>query len=489
MHTDAYVPLSRGFDFHYGILTGGGSHTKHISVSGQVIARGQTDKHTFTGLNLWDNGKFSVDNTATSHSTVLYTKRAMDTIQHFAASGTDPWFVLLSYQAIHDPIEVGDEAFITETKCNAIDETLTNRRIMCGMMAEVDDGLKQIHTQLVSLKVWDRTVIVYASDNGGLLDHGSSNAPFRGEKGMYYEGGVHVPAFFSGGFLARQLAAKGVEPFTLSGLAHITDLHTTMLALAGYDYVFEESAAGVKLDGMDLWAQLFGGAEATARSEVLINANSELFGSSGALRVGDYKVLVNPDPQESTIYMQVKAHIQTQSTEVAPSELAEFAAKQTKNVLENKKYIFNVVRNPTEQDLGEACEVKEECSNLAEVAEFDQLSASLMKRFEEYRKASAPSSFAWQDDGAIANPMFFSNLWTPWRDLNGDPKVVYEGLARAASLATASASASGAAATSLAALTVASAGGSEVVTALVSGAAVIALIAGVAYKAGQKSMN
>lgn len=41
------------------------------------------------------------------------------------------------------------------------------------------------------------------------------------------------------------------------------------------------------------------------REEVLININSKLFGGSGALRVGDYKIIVNANPEESKIYSKV----------------------------------------------------------------------------------------------------------------------------------------------------------------------------------------
>ena len=113
MHQDEYLPLNRGFDNFYGvrmkrsvttlcatlhfvalilraahnayplrrlstqILTGGGSHTKHISVSQQVIARGETGKSVYTGANLWDNGAFSMDNQLPTHTTELYTKKEL----------------------------------------------------------------------------------------------------------------------------------------------------------------------------------------------------------------------------------------------------------------------------------------------------------------------------------------------------------------------------------------------------------------------------
>jgi arylsulfatase A-like enzyme len=494
MHTDAYTPLSRGFDLHYGILTGGGSHTKHISVSQQVVARGQEDKHTFSGSNLWDNGHASPDNMLETHTTELYTRRAVNDISTLEAAG-DPWFLFLSFQAIHDPIEVGNMDFVTKTKCNAISTDDNNRRILCGMMAEVDDGIKKIRQKLVTLNAWERTVVIYASDNGGLNSHGSSNAPFRGEKGMYLEGGVHVPAFIGGGYLTRSLSDAGLQPFTLTNLVHITDLHSTILGLGGYDLTKEEKLTGIKLDGIDLWSQLvptdIHASNEAAREELLINANSDMFSKSGALRVGDYKIIVNPDPQEAMIYMKVKAFIQSQATEVDPVDIVNYAKAQGAKLLDNKKYVFNVAKNPAELDGGDACQEKEFCANLADYDEYADLVNELSDRLESFRVASAPSSFAWEDDGPLAHPMFFSNIWTPWRDISGDPKVVFAALSKASGPMTNVIEGDGedVETMSLAATlsNVASeASGSEVFTAIAGGGALLALVAFTAFKAGQK---
>jgi hypothetical protein len=504
MHMNAYVPLSRGFDLHYGILTGGGSHTKHVSVSQKVQARGQADSHTFTGSNLWDNGEFAIDNQPGEHSTSLYTRRTMQTIAHLEASESKaPWFVFLSYQALHDPIEVGDEKFVTETNCNAIASELTNRRTMCGMMAEIDDGLAQIKTQLLAAKAWERTVIVYASDNGGLLSHGSSNMPFSGEKGMYFEGGVHVPAFFAGGYMTAALAAAGGVAFQMTNLAHLTDLHATIASLGGVDLTEDAAATGTILDGVDLWPQMTVAAKdaasaATAaasvegaRTEVLINVNSALFGNSAALRAGDYKILVNPNPQEATIYMKVKAHLQSSSVELTADEVAAVASEMTHVIVDGKKYIFNLAKNPTEIDSPNSCDDIEACGNLADVKGYEKLQADLEARLTALRLAAAPSSFAWQDDGILANPQLFNNLWTPWRDDNGNPKVVYQGLVNAGVTGTPGAALSGFAAQNVEnrvagsdALTSSSPTHASVFGALVVGGGLVALVAAVAFKAG-----
>jgi hypothetical protein len=502
MHMGAYVPLSRGFDLHYGILTGGGSHTKHVSVSQKVQARGQDDSNTFSGANLWDNGEFAVDYQPGEHSTALYTRRTVQTIAHLeAAEAKAPWFIFLSFQAIHDPIEVGDEAFVTDTKCNAIAAELVNRRTMCGMMAEVDDGLAQIKTQLLAAKAWDRTVIVYASDNGGLLSHGSSNMPFSGEKGMYFEGGVHVPAFFAGGYMTAALASSGGVAFQMTNLAHITDLHAIIATVAGVDLTQDAAVSGTILDGVNLWPQLTVSAKDAssavaaaaaapgARTEVLINVNSELFGNSAALRVGDYKLLVNLNPQEATIYMKVKAHLQSSPTELSADDVAGVALQMTHAVVDGKKFIFNLAKNPTEVDSPNSCGDVEACGNLVGVAGYEQLQADLEARLTALRLASAPSSFAWQDDGILANPQLFNNLWAPWRDSNGNPKVVYQGLMKSeetqfgAALAGFAQKAGGRESGSDA-----SAGGApthaSVFAALVGGGGLVALVAAVAFKAG-----
>lgn len=43
--------------------------------------------------------------------------------------------------------------------------------------------------------MWDNTLFVFASDNGGATDMGSDNGPLRGTKGDMYEGGIVTPAF------------------------------------------------------------------------------------------------------------------------------------------------------------------------------------------------------------------------------------------------------------------------------------------------------
>ena len=68
---------------------------------------------------------------------------------------------------------------------------------------------------------WENTVVIVFSDNGGKLEHGSSNLPFAGEKGQYWEGGTRVPAFISGGYVKNALLDRFEHVHTLTH----TDTH------------------------------------------------------------------------------------------------------------------------------------------------------------------------------------------------------------------------------------------------------------------------
>lgn len=106
--------------------------------------------------------------------------------------------------------------------------------VYAGMIASVDESVGRIMALLDELKLSDNTLLIFASDNGGVggyeregIRGGSitDNAPLRGGKGMLYEGGIRVP------YIARwpgKVAAGKVcdEPI------NSVDLYPTLLAVA-----------------------------------------------------------------------------------------------------------------------------------------------------------------------------------------------------------------------------------------------------------------
>jgi|SRR5690348_1256668 len=77
----------------------------------------------------------------------------------------------------------------------AVDEGRSETDVVRAKMIEHDEQVGVLLAKLKELGVDDNTIVIYSTDNGNELmmwpDGGT--APFRGEKGTTWEGGVRVP--------------------------------------------------------------------------------------------------------------------------------------------------------------------------------------------------------------------------------------------------------------------------------------------------------
>jgi hypothetical protein len=48
-------------------------------------------------------------------------------------------------------------------------------------------------------------------------------------------------------------------------------------------------------------------------------------------------------------------------------------------------------------------------------------------KWAAWQREAVPSTFAWEDDGPLADPALFGNMWAPWRDGDDTPKAHYFG--------------------------------------------------------------
>jgi hypothetical protein len=144
-------------------------------------------------------------------------------------------------------------------------------------------------------KLYDNSIIIMASDNGGSPIDGGNNYPLRGAKKTMFEGGQHVPSFIhSSKFINKANQLKG-SSFT--GLFHVSDWLPTLLA-ATSTQVDEEISD--KFDGLNQWDNLMNSMTTSSTTTTSSSTASdqaetaEMDGDSSSSSVRD-EVLLNID--------------------------------------------------------------------------------------------------------------------------------------------------------------------------------------------------
>ncbi|MEW4488854.1 sulfatase [Thalassoglobus sp. JC818] len=197
--------------------------------------------------------------------TDAFTREAVDFIER---TQDRPFFLYVAYNAVHSPLQ-GADAYMEKMK--SIPDV--HRRIFAAMLANLDDSVGSILSQIEECGLERDTLIVFLSDNGGpTRELTSSNAPLRGEKGQMYEGGLRVP-------FVMKWKGNLPEAVTYDQPVSSLDLYATSAAIANAEINHE-------IDGVNLLPYL--------KKEVDGRPHDEFFwrqGSRSALRYGDWKLV------------------------------------------------------------------------------------------------------------------------------------------------------------------------------------------------------
>ena len=165
-----------------------------------------------------------------------------------------------------------------------------------AMVTELDFGVKEVVDALKQHSMWNNTLFVMVSDNGGPLDH-SANAPLRGGKHTFWEGGVRVFAMVSGPALLTAGFSKQRMGSSWDGMAHSSDWYMTLVeGVAGGKVPANTSKPGWRApDGINIWDALIGDTS-SPRKEVVHQVVSPYFHEKcSSMRMGEMKIVVgNP---------------------------------------------------------------------------------------------------------------------------------------------------------------------------------------------------
>lgn len=256
-----------------------------------------------------------------------------------------PFFLYLSHFGVHDPIQgrpdlvkkyenklksmhYQGKPFLLEGNPDSVKalsrnklDTLLSRKAYAGygnlpnrttkikqfqdnvqfaaMVESVDESFGRVLAKLKELGIEDNTIVIFASDNGGMSamnmgnpkrkiteaqvpkSFSTSNLPLRGGKGWMYEGGIRVPLIMSWPKMSKQGTACDVPVSSV-------DFYPTIMEMLGLKVPKKQ-----KVDGVSI-APLLMGKDIKDRPlywHFPHYSNHGLQSPGGAIRYGDYKLL------------------------------------------------------------------------------------------------------------------------------------------------------------------------------------------------------
>ncbi|CAL1516810.1 sulfatase-like hydrolase/transferase [Chitinophaga sp. MM2321] len=200
------TPNEKGFDFFHGFLD-------------DMMEDYST--HLRHGKNFMRENQQVVN--PKGHATDIFTEWAVDYI-HKQSKSQDPFFLYLAYNAPHTPIQPPAEWL---AKVKVREPHISEKRAkLVALIEHLDDGVGKVIQALKERGLYENTLIVFLSDNGGELSVEANNGALRGGKGSMYEGGIRVPAFL---VWANEIKAGAVS----TQLALTMDIYPTISEITG----------------------------------------------------------------------------------------------------------------------------------------------------------------------------------------------------------------------------------------------------------------
>ncbi len=207
-----------------------------------------------------------------------------------------PFFVTLSHHAVHIPLEATPEA-VQKYREKPKPDDRVNHPVYAAMTENLDQSIGRIAQKLDELELAERTVVIVASDNGGLRkiytgvgEVVSSNAPLRDEKGTIYEGGIRVPMIVRWPGVVKP-GTVCAEPTTTA------DLLPTFCEIAG------AKLPDQPIDGASLVSLLKKPDAKLARDAIFFHyPHYHHSRPAGAVRSGDWKLIEFFDDRSLELY-------------------------------------------------------------------------------------------------------------------------------------------------------------------------------------------
>lgn len=252
----------------------------------------QTEGSAF--VDLWDTKGPAYTLNGTRYEEYMFTDNTLSIIENHDPS--EPLFMFHSFHTVHTPLQIPDDR---ENRYSFLRNK--HRRKYAAMVEYADESVGKFVAMLQKKGMWDNTLLVLSSDNGGPIygapgsptdifsggQYGAANnLPLRGGKTSDWEGGIRVNALASGGAIPVKMRGTVLDDYV-----HIADWYATFCHLAGVD-AFDEKGSNANLppvDSVNQWPLLSGDVPLGE------GARSEIHISSKTLIQGRWKLLTGSD--------------------------------------------------------------------------------------------------------------------------------------------------------------------------------------------------
>jgi arylsulfatase A len=253
----------------------------------------------------------------------------------------NPFFLFIAHYDVHVQLDA-DQELIDKYLNKERKDNYPGNAVYAAMIEHLDRSVGRIVAKLEEAGLEENTIVIFYSDNGGLIGRfdkipllakdklsiyennplqyiASSNAPLRAEKGTVYEGGIREPLIVK--WPARIKSGSVNEALVTS-----VDFYPTLLEIAG-----AEQPEGQVLDGKSLMPELL---ENKFDPERAIFWHYPVYHHdvpAGAVRKGDWKLIENQVSGKVSLY-NLRADI---SEAMDLAELFPEKTSELKTILQN----------------------------------------------------------------------------------------------------------------------------------------------------------
>jgi arylsulfatase A-like enzyme len=278
---EPFIPNHRGFGEQYGFYE---AFTLYDQENDPGIVN--FHHHSFANKHIWRQQRrgpcaITVNDSVVNEKEYLTFSIASRACRFIEQNRQRPFFLYVPFNAPHTPFQAPLEYV---EQFSGVDDQ--NKQVYYAMISALDDAVGSIMEKLEEEGLLDRTLIFFASDNGGATYTGATdNGILKAGKFSQFEGGINIPMIVSWqGVLPGGVAYH--EPVSLM------DIFTTVLSVTGSDVPGDR-----KIDGIDLMPHLLGWSPESPHQQLFWRTDY-----NKTIRQGAYKLVWNARDQQTFLY-------------------------------------------------------------------------------------------------------------------------------------------------------------------------------------------